>query len=138
LIAKTFTIVFGYSVSVVKIASIVPVILIMILVTIKSKKLFSEKQEKIALIFNLLIAFIPIAFTMNIELRMYTWAMFFCTCSGIYAYEIYKDSKKKSNMLLFIIFSLCAAYTHYFAAITAFVIYAFLLKIKRTGSYAYC
>ena len=141
LIAKTFTIIFGYSVPVVKFVSILPIILIMLIVTIKSKKLFEENSEKISLIFNLLIAFIPIAFTMNIELRMYTWCMFFCTCSGIYAYEIYKDSKKKSNIILFIIFSLCAAYTHYFAAITAFVIYVFLslsLIIKDKKNWKLC
>lgn len=127
LIAKTFTIIFGYSVPVVKVVSIMPVILIMLFVTIKSKKLFNENQSKIALIFNLLIAFIPIAFTMNIELRMYTWCMFFCTCSGIYAYQLYKDNKNKKSMTLFIIFSLFAAYTHYFAAVTVFIIYVFLL-----------
>lgn len=126
-IAKIFTICFGYSVPVVKMASIVPVILTMIFVWLKSKKLFLEKYATISEVFCMLIGFIPVAFVQNVELRMYTWAMFFVTCSGIYAYEIYLNPKRKRKLALFIITALCAAYTHYYAALTECFIYLFLL-----------
>lgn len=133
LIAKTFTVLFGYSVPVVKMVSILPVLLIMLIVTRKSNKLFkTENSAQISLIFNLLISFLPVAFNENIELRMYTWSMFFVACSGIYAYEIFKNRNKK-NIVIFLLSSLCATYTHYFAAISVFVIYLilFICLIKK-------
>lgn len=125
-IAKIFTMCFRYSVPVVKIASIVPVILTMMFVWLKTKKLFPEKYIKITTIFSLLIGFIPVAFSQNIELRMYTWAMFFTTCNGIFAYELYLNHTNKNKLFLFVLTALCAAYTHYYAALTECFIYLFL------------
>lgn len=137
IIAKMFTIIFGYSVSSVKLASIVPVILVMIFVKSKSNFLFKENSNLISILFILLIGFSPIAFSINIELRMYTWSMFFVTCSGIYAYEIYKEPNRLKPTVLFIIFSLCAAYTHYYAAVTECFIYLILMifLLKKDKKY---
>ena len=134
-IVKIFTLLFGYSVPIAKFASIVPCILIMCIVTKKSEEIFKEKAGQIALIFNLLISFMPIAFIMNIEIRMYTWSMFFVTCSGIYAYEVYRK-KNKRNIAIFLISSLCGAYTHYFAIVSIALIYLtlFILLIKKDKS----
>jgi len=128
-IAKAFTIIFGYNLPAVKLASILPVILIMIFVKIKSNKLFNTDSKLISLLFILLIGFIPRAFLMNLEIRMYTWAMFFVTCSGIYAYQLYKEPINKKIIFSFILTSLCAAYTHYYALIAVFFIYLFLLSV---------
>lgn len=130
-ITKLFTIIFGYSVTVVKIASIVPIILSCVFIVLKSKKLFSDNSRMISLVFILLIGFSPIAYSMNIELRMYSWAMFFVTCSGVQAYQLYIDilNNKKSrwSLVLFILSSLAAAYTHYYAALSECFIYLFLI-----------
>lgn len=126
-IAKIFTMCFGYSVPTVKLASIVPVILIMIFVWIKTKKLFPEKYATITIVFCLLIGFIPAAFVQNVELRMYTWAMFFVTCSGMFAYELYLDPKDKKILALFVLTGILSAYTHYYAALTECFIYLFLI-----------
>lgn len=128
-IAKIFTMCFGYSVPIVKIASIVPIILTMLFVWLKTKKLFPEKYVKITCIFSLLIGFMPVAFSQNIELRMYTWAMFFTTCTGIFAYELYLNHTSKNKLFLFVLTALCAAYTHYYAALTECFIYLFLFLI---------
>ena len=117
LIAKIFTIVFGYSVPVVKFK-----------ILFKTQK----NPEKAGggygyYVTILLIALCPKAFFMNIELRMYTWAMFFVTCSGIYAYELYKRPQDKKTLFFFILTSLCAAYTHYYAVVTECFIYLFLM-----------
>lgn len=126
-IAKIFTFVFGYSVSAVKIASITPVILTMFFVKSKAKKLFKENANLITVIFVLLIGLSPRAISMAVELRMYTWAMFFVTCSGIYAYELYKSEQNKKALILFILSGLAASYTHYYAAVTECIIYLFLI-----------
>lgn len=127
IIAKIFTLIFGYSVSSVKLASITPVILVMIFVKNKADKLFKDNSKLITILFILLIGFCPKAFSMNIELRMYTWAMFFVTCSGVYAYELYKNPQNIKTLCLFVLSSLAAAYTHYYAALTECFIYLFLL-----------
>lgn len=126
-IAKIFTFVFGYSVAAVKIASITPVILTMLFVKSKAKKLFKENATLITVIFVLLIGLSPRAISMAVELRMYTWAMFFVTCSGIYAYELYKSGQNKKALILFILSGLAASYTHYYAAVTECIIYLFLI-----------
>lgn len=122
-IAKLFTTIFGYSVTSVKLASIVPLVLTMIFVWYKAKQIFQQKARLIATIFILLIGLTPIAFTLGVELRMYTWAMLFVTCSGVYAYQIYKSPSSKKTIALFILASLGAAYTHYYAALSECFIY---------------
>lgn len=127
LIAKIFTSILGNHVWVVKLVSILPVILSMIFIAKKSKKIFKENSFLISLLYIFLISLCPIAFTMNVELRMYTWTMFFVTCSGIYAYELYKEQNNKKALSLFILSSLCSAYTHYYAALAECYIYLFLI-----------
>ncbi len=126
-IAKIFTLIFGYSVAVVKIASIIPVILTMLFVKSKAKKLFKKNATLISVIFILLIGISPRAISMAVELRMYTWAMFFVTCSGIYAYELYQNPQNKKALVLFILSGLASSYTHYYAALTECIIYLFLI-----------
>ena len=133
-IAKIFTLIFGYKVFSVKLASLLPVILSMIFVFKKSNKLFMKNRYLISILFILLIGFCPVAFKTNIGLRMYTWAMFFVTCSGIYAYQFYSCNDKK-ELFLFILFSLLAAYTHYYAALTVCFVYLFLMIALLKKSY---
>ena len=78
---------------------------------------------------------------MNIELRMYTWSMFFVTCSGVFAYEIFLYEKNKKTITLFILASLGAAYTHYYAALTECFVYLFLyisLLLKNKNNIKIC
>ena len=96
-ISKIFTMIFGYSVPVVKLVSITPLILTMIFIGIKAKKLFKENSFLITVLFILLIGFSPRALAFGIELRMYTWAMCFVTFSGIYAYELYGNPRNKKT-----------------------------------------
>jgi hypothetical protein len=62
----------------------------------------------------------------SVEVRMYSWALFFVTVCFIYAYEVICDSNIKNWMIL-IGSGVCAAYTHYFAAVS--VIFVFLLLL---------
>ncbi len=62
-----------------------------------------------------------------VELRMYSWGLFFVTASFIYAHEILENSNLK-NWAILTILTIASAYTHYFSAIASFVIYLFLLS----------
>ena len=126
-IAKIFTLFFGYSVPVVKLASIVPLILTMFFVWTKSKKIFGKQANLISLFFILLTGLCPATFSMAVELRMYTWAMFFVTTCGIYAYELYRNPQSTRYFYLFILFGVLSAYTHYYAFLTVCFIYLFLI-----------
>ncbi len=67
------------------------------------------------------------------EIRMYSWALLFVTCAFLQAMKLIKEGRGKSFILL-AIFSSLAAYTHYFACISAIIIYAellFLFSINR-------
>ncbi len=58
------------------------------------------------------------------EVRMYGWALFFVTASYLHGGEIlYGGNRWRIHWTAFILFGVCAAYTHYFAAVTAFFLY---------------
>ena len=63
----------------------------------------------------------------GIDIRMYSWSLFFVTLSYLYAQEIMNGGKIKiKSWVLFSLFSVLAAYTHYYACVAVAVIYAFL------------
>ena len=64
---------------------------------------------------------------MAVELRMYTWALFFVTACGIYAYELYQNPQSTKLFYFFILFGILSAYTHYYAFLTVCFIDLFLI-----------
>ena len=90
--------------------------------------------EKVGLIFSILVFFMPITLVYSGEIRMYALAMLLTTLTAIYAYRIYKNSNEKNtkNWILFGIFSLASAYTHYYSLVASGVInlllFIYLLK----------
>lgn len=119
----------GYNLQVAKIVSILPILLTNIIIsylTLKDKKRASDKKTGILLAIFIIATTLTSNFLyMSVEIRMYSWAIFFVTMSGIYAYKVYNDTSKK-NMALFVIFSLLAGLTHYFSLIMECVIYLYL------------
>ncbi|MDR3222462.1 MAG: glycosyltransferase family 39 protein [Methanobrevibacter sp.] len=77
-------------------------------------------------IFALCIVTMPNMMHFAVEIRMYSWVMFFLTISFYYSYNIIKDNNKK-NWIIFTIFSLLSSYTHYYGLIATGFIYLFLL-----------
>lgn len=61
-----------------------------------------------------------------IEIRMYGWGLLFVTLAFLCANDVVKR-KTRAAWVLFVVFSLCAAYTHYFACVAAGVSYLILL-----------
>lgn len=122
---KTFCSIFGHSVLVARIFSAIPVFLCVFLGYTHIRKLWGDR---IAIFFMVLMILHPsIHFPMG-EIRMYSWSMFFCLFTFIYAYQFYNNLKNK-DLILFIFYSLCSAYTHYYALLTTVGIFAWLLAI---------
>jgi len=120
---KLMTSVFGYTTYVMKITSVIPMILTLILGAVTVRKRFGIKT---AVLFMLSITFMPLVLYYGVEIRMYSLGFFFATASGVYAYEVFSDPSKK-NMALFVIFSVLAGYSHHFAFITVAFAYLYLL-----------
>lgn len=91
--------------------------------------------EKVGLIFSFLVYFLPITLVYSGEIRMYALAMLLTTLTAIYAYRIYKnnDEKNTKNWILFFIFSLSSAYTHYYslAASTVINVMLFIFLVRK-------
>lgn len=68
----------------------------------------------------------------NINVRMYSWVVFFVMAAALLAYEILQDTGRKRTWVLFALATLGALYTQYFSAVPLFIIYFYLLiKLAR-------
>lgn len=65
--------------------------------------------------------------TYALQIRMYTMAMYLVGLTAIYAYRIARGEATKKNCILFAVFSIASAYTHYFALFTVAAINVMLL-----------
>ncbi len=125
LLAKAVTLLFGNSLFVFKMTSIAANVAIMALGMTKVYRRFGLKTSAI---FIFLSCFAPQMAFYAVQLRMYSWASFFVLASAVYGYEILCENKK-SDWVLFVLFSLGGAYTLYFACISISAIYLFLLLV---------
>lgn len=106
-----------------KFVSLIPMYLLFILSLTKIKKNFGMLA---AGIFSLCIISMPQMMVYSVELRMYSWALFFVTASFIYAYEVVHNPNIK-NWAILIILTVCSMYTHYFALLAVGCIYLVML-----------
>lgn len=106
-----------------KLVSIMPYFLLLIFSATKIRKEYGWLTAGI-----LVFAFGTMSefFFKFITLRMYGWGMLFLLLSFLYLKDVLRNSDKKSWALL-TIFSVLGAYTHYFIAISAVLIYLCLL-----------
>lgn len=77
--------------------------------------------KKVGILFSFFSFFLPVISVYAGEVRMYTFTMLLVTLMCIYAYRIYKGEGQKQikNWILFAIFSLASAYTHYYGLMAA-------------------
>ncbi len=120
---KLMTDVFGYTIPVMKITSVIPMLLTLLIGATTTRKRFGFRT---ALLFMSFLTFMPLMLYFGVEIRMYSLGFFFATASGIYAYEVVAESSKK-NWILFTAFSVLAGYSHHFAFVTAAFAYFYLL-----------
>lgn len=131
--------IFGSTVPILKIYSIIPGILSMFLGATYIKKEF--KSAFIATIYILLCGMMPISIHMNVEIRGYSWSMFFVTFCAILSYKYFKYGHHWKTFGGMVIMGILAAYTHYFALVAVALIYALLfvaLIIKKRSNIWIC
>lgn len=119
---KTFISIFGETLFTMRIFSSLGVIATCFIGLFSIKRLFGEK---VSFSFILLMILMPINQYLGVEIRMYSWAMFFVLISAVYAYDVFqKETLFCYSKMTF--FAICAAYTHYYALIAVFSIYLIL------------
>lgn len=109
-------------ITVTKIFSLIPCFLMFVLSISKIKKYCGKY---VATIWFLSIGSASYLISNGVEIRMYSWAMLFVTFSFVMLFEIINDNKIVS-WILFVVSSLAAAYTHYFALVAVAVLYGML------------
>ena len=123
IILKLATDAFGYTIPVMKITSVIPMILTLFVGATVVRKRFGIRT---ALLFMLFITFMPLFMYYGVEIRMYSLGFFFATASGVYAYEIVCEPSAK-NWTVFTLLSTLAGYSHHFAFVTVAFAYFYLL-----------
>lgn len=89
------------------------------------RKLFDRKISIYFMLFSLLM---PIMTVQAGNVRMYAFALFFMTLTGLLAYDIYRDATRK-KWILFCLASICTVYCHTFAMIQTFLLYLLFLGV---------
>ena len=129
---KIVSLIFGNNILVFRLFSIVPIVILSILGITHIRKDYGERT---GIIFSFLTLFLPIIAAYSSEIRMYTWVMLFVTITAIYANRIYKNELSIKNWVIFALFSLFSAYTHYyglmFAGIINVILFIYLLKNRK-------
>lgn len=122
LITYFFVTLFGTSVQVYKIVSIIPMVLSMALGFFYVKPWFGAKT---AVLYILFLNAVPCVMEYGVQIRMYSWGIFFISFASLSAYGYYRFKNKK-HLLFLTLAALCACYTHNFTMISAVFIYIFL------------
>ncbi len=120
---KLMTDIFGYRIPIMKLSSVIPMLLTMVLAaTVVNRR----HGLRTAVLYLLSLTMMPCMQYFGVEIRMYSMGFFFATASGIYAYEVLAESNRK-NWCAFTLFSVLAGYSHHFAFVTVGFVYLFLL-----------
>ncbi len=111
LLLKIFTLLFGTSLPAMRLFSVLGAVL---LAGLGLTHLRRDFGSKIGFWFSFCTLFCASTLAYALQIRMYTWAAFFVALAILYAYRMETQQGGKRNRVLFLLFSLCAAYTHYF------------------------
>ncbi len=130
---KVFVFIFGISIFTIRLFSTLGVLATILLGYITGQRVFGKSG---ALYLCLLIATLPMLASYAHEARMYTWGAFAVT--GVFLYAVlFLQSNKKNDLFLLMLFSLIAAYIHYYGLLAAFwanvfvSVYLFVKKNKN-------
>lgn len=103
-----------------KLVSIVPYVLLLVVCNTRVKKIWGEHVSALCMLF--LFSF-PCIITRMLEIRMYGWGLFFVFMAFVEFCDVIREGDKKS-WLFFVLYSLGASYTHYFACVSVAILYA--------------
>jgi len=131
---KLFVTIFGLNNFTLRLFSVLGILATLLLVNRIGQKVFGKSG---ALYFCLLIVSLPMLAEYAHEARMYTWGSFAVTGTFLFAFR-FLSSNKQSDLLWSLVFSLVAAYTHYYALLAVFwghVFVSIFLFIKRKNQF---
>ncbi len=120
--AWCFTRIFGYSSVTLKLFSVLPMVLLMLISSHFLTKGFSVCTSGV---YIMLITAMPYMLEHGVEIRMYSWALFFASASAIFAVCMIKDMAHAEIWL--IICTVLGAYTHQYTLITEVYVWLMLL-----------
>lgn len=112
-----------------KVVSIMPYFLLLIYVLTFLRKRFGMLVSGV---FFFCIIGMPQMSAYTVEVRMYSWALFFVTAAFLHAYEIvlaYHEEipKALAHWIALVLYGLAAAYTQYFACVAIVMVYLYVL-----------
>ena len=114
-----------------KIVSLIPIYLLIIISFLKLRRNFGMLITGIFIFF---LTTMPLFIQYSLEVRMYSWTIFFVTTSFIYLYEISKNPSNK-NWIVLTFLTICSSYTQYFSLLSSLVLYLiFLAYILRKNN----
>lgn len=119
---KIYCYIFGYNTIVIRFFPLIPILILVLLASTKGRKIFGDK---IMINFILLLILMPVMLYVVSEIRMYSWCMLWVCLSALYAYQLYHKINVL-NAVLYVLFSLSAAYTHYYGLLSIFFLYIVL------------
>jgi len=129
LLVKVFAMALGDKFYIYKMVSVIPMVLTMALAFIYVKPWWGVKT---ALLFLILLPAIPCVMEYAVQIRMYSWAMFFVTWAGICAYGMCRQASEASSVygsgiwIQLAAASLLGCYTHTYAMLSSVCIYILL------------
>ena len=118
ILLKIFTLIFGTSVVAMRIFSVLGA---GALASVGFTHIRRDFGEKTGIYYTVICFLMPVVFKYAQQVRMYTWVAYFLILACIYAYRYFKNPTKE-NFIKFIVFSVLASYTHYFAFFTCLLI----------------
>lgn len=117
ILLKLFTLVFGNNLVTMRLFS---VLFASLLAGLGFTHLRKDFGEKMGFWYTTLMFLFAVTFKYASEIRMYTLAPFLVMLMCIYAYRFYKSGlTDKKSKVLFIVFAILSAYTHYYALAAA-------------------
>lgn len=116
-----------------RIVSVIPLFATLVLAITKVRKNFGWLT---AGLFALCVSSMPQLMNFYVEIRMYSWALFFVTLNFVVIYEILNEKFYLKNWIILTFGTIAAFYIHYFAGIASMGLYLFLfyqLYVKNKG-----
>ena len=132
---KTFTLLFGESMFVMRLFSLVGFVAILLLGQFPIRRLFGYR---VTAFFTALLFLFPVTQYYITDIRMYSWCMFAVLACGLFAYDIYSRGKIIDWVKMLIV-AVLGAYLHNYALMGIFGIYMtllfFMIKDKKKWVY---
>lgn len=137
-VAKAAQLLFGSSLQVQKIVTIVPMTLTLVLGATKIRRIFGDR---VSFLFIAILGCIPCSMEFAVQVRMYSMALLAVTACGIYAYECYfgavgcrgASADRCGSWIGLVLSTAAAAYLHYFSFGSVIIIQGILFLALLAG-----